>query len=138
MTSVLRARIVVAVRFYFNNLRNLSTNDRVGLTRAVLALALRARCARPKSLPAIWSNPRRATNPCWFSRPVHRLGPSWPSPSGRASRVQIRSQRICQPLCHLSGVVTVMRRRILLAASSGFNRTLLKCRIEAIFAMPLV
>src|SRR5580692_6874628 len=29
-----------------------------GLTRAILALALRARCARPKSLPAILSNPR--------------------------------------------------------------------------------
>ena len=31
MASVLRARIVVAVRFKFNNLRNLSTNDRAGL-----------------------------------------------------------------------------------------------------------
>ena len=30
--------------------------ERVRLTRAILALALRARCARPKSLPAIWSN----------------------------------------------------------------------------------
>src|SRR5580704_6506173 len=29
-----------------------------GLTRAILALALRARCARPKSLQAILSNPR--------------------------------------------------------------------------------
>ncbi len=28
-----------------------------------------------------------------------------------------------QPLCHLSGVVTFMRRRILLAASNGFNQT---------------
>jgi hypothetical protein len=34
--------------------------ERVGLTRAVLALALRARCARPKSLQAILSNPRLA------------------------------------------------------------------------------
>src|ERR1700727_3331646 len=31
---------------------------RVGLTRAILALALPARCARPKSLQAILSNPR--------------------------------------------------------------------------------
>ena len=35
-----------------------SAPTRVGLTRAVLALALRARCARPKSLQAILSNPR--------------------------------------------------------------------------------
>ncbi len=31
----------------------------MGLTRAILALALRARCARPKSHPAILSNPVR-------------------------------------------------------------------------------
>ena len=31
---------------------------RVGLTRAILALALRAHCVRPKSLQAILSNPR--------------------------------------------------------------------------------
>ncbi len=67
------------------------------------------------------SNPRRAINPCWFSRPVHStaLPPlqtvipiqgdqcidsvhPCTSPYGRASRVQIRSRRICQPLCHLS------------------------------------
>src|SRR3984885_2739430 len=32
--------------------------ERVGLTRALPALALRARCARPKSLQAVLSNPR--------------------------------------------------------------------------------
>jgi len=38
-----------------------------------------------------------------------------------------------QPLCHLSRVVTVMRRRILLAASNGFNQTLWKYEIAMNF-----
>ncbi len=91
------------------------------------AAPLRGRCAVQIGCPADLSNPRRATNPCWFSRPVIDSDHPWSSPCGRASRVQIRSRRICQPLCHLSAVVTVMRRRILLAATIVFNRRAPEC-----------
>ncbi|MEA3108870.1 MAG: hypothetical protein QOI88_3475 [Gammaproteobacteria bacterium] len=58
--------------------------QRVGLTRAILALALRARYARPKSLPAILSNPRTRLGVTHFPgvrlRPLGHL-------STRAARV---------------------------------------------------
>jgi len=63
------------------------------LTRALPALALPARCARPKSLPAIL-----------------RLGPSRPSPCRRAARVQNRSRRFCRTLEHLLGCYSLSRR----------------------------
>jgi hypothetical protein len=44
--------------------------ERVGLTRALLALALRARCARPKSLPAILSN--QWVRPHTLLRPIKK------------------------------------------------------------------
>src|SRR6266404_2681818 len=57
---------------------------RVGLTRAIQALALRARYARPKSLPAILSNPRTRLGVTHFPgvrlRPLGHL-------STRAARV---------------------------------------------------